>query len=368
MKIDLVFRFMTNTIKYLNLLAIGLIALIGCCTTTLASANHLDEAVIVPSGGERTLTAEDFRPHRPSGSAYNEIWSYSFLLNDGMQATFSLSYARLGGLMSPVSGAEFAISGFDGRSHRAAKEYGAEALTYTPAAGRLQVHPRIYVEGTLPHRHSVRFAAGKHGVDYDVALELTDIAAGLTWGDGVFRLGTDQIGMFLHIPYARVAGTVTIGGVTKRVTGTAYMDHTFQTNFPPRLVRSTYRYVQHGGTMEVGYLIAPHGRFEDRVVGIGAVREGGRFRLRKPEAAEVVSTRRSLGADVPRQLAVRFEGGAQTVLNRERDQQSFSALEELSGLQKGIVRRFIGGEVVVFRGRGTTNRGGRVAYDFLVVK
>lgn len=120
--------------------------------------------------------------------------------------------------------------------------------------------------------------------------------------------------------------------------------------------------------MEAGYFIAPHGRFEDRVIGIGAVREGRRFRLRKPEAVEVVSTRRTLGAEVPRQLAVRFEGGSQVILNRERDQQEFSVLEELSGLQKAVVRSFIGGEVTVFRGRGTTNRGGRIVYDYLVVK
>lgn len=357
----LIMRIITN-------LAIGLFVLLGFSLSALAAEQPLDEAVIVPTGGERALTADDFRPHPATGSAYNEIWSYSLLLNDGMQATFSLSQAHLGSLMSPVSGAEFAISGFDGKSYRAPKEYDLEDLRYDARTGRLQVHPRIYVEGVLPRRHSLHFGAAKHGVEFEVALMFSDIAPGLTWGDGVFRLGSERIGMFLHIPYARVSGTITIDGATKRVSGTAYMDHTFQTNFAPKIVRNTYRYVQHGDAMEVGYLIAPHERFEDRVIGLGAVREGGRFRLRKPEAVEVVSARRALGAEVPRQLAVRFEGGGQTILNRERDQQAFSALEELSGLQKAVVKRFIGGEVTVFRGRGTTNRGGRVVYDYLVVK
>src|SRR5690606_463720 len=138
------------------------------------------------------------------------------------------------------------------------------------------------------------------------------------------------------------------------------MDHTFQTNFAPKLVRSAYRYVQHGDVMEVGYLIAPDDRFEDRIVGIGAVREGGRFRLRKPAAVEAVSTRQAHGVAVARQLAVRYERGRPTIINRDRDQQSFSALQDLGGLQRAVVRRYIGGEVVVFRGRGTTNRGGRV--------
>lgn len=354
--------------SYLMRFPIALFVLVCLSVPALAAWQPLDEAVVVPAGGERSLTAEDFRPHPATGSAYNEIWSYTLLLNDGMQAVFSISQAHLGSLMSPVSGAEFAISGFDGKSYRAPKEYDLDDLRYDARTGRLQVHPRIYVEGVLPRRHSIHFGAAKHGVEFEVALTLSDIAPGLTWGDGVFRLGGERVGMFMHIPYARVSGTVSIGGVTKRVSGTAYMDHTFQTNFAPKLVRNTYRYVLHGDAMEVGYLIAPHDRFEDRVIGLGAVREGGRFRLRKPEEVTVVSARRSLGAEVPRQLAVRFDGSGQLILNRERDQQAFSALEELSGLQKAVVRRFIGGEVVVFRGRGTTNRGGRIAYDYLVVK
>ncbi len=349
-------------------LFVGLLMLIGTPYQALAIAQSTGDVVVVPAGGERSLTADDFRPHRPVGSAYNEIWSYTLLLNDGMQATFSMSYANLGSLMAPISGAEFSISGFNGKSYRAAKEYDAEDLIYTPATGKLQVNPKIYVEGPLPRRHSIHFETGKEGVSYDISLTLSDIAPGLTWGDGVFQLGNERLGMFIHIPYARVAGTVSINGVTKQVSGTAYMDHTFQTEFAPKLVRNTYRYIQHSGVMEVGYVVTPHDRYDDRLVGLGAVKRGGRFHLRKPEALQVVSTRQALGVRVPNQLAVRYERGEQTILNRERDQQAFSALEDLGGLQKAVVKQYIGGEVVVFRGRGTTNQRGRIVYDYLVIK
>ena len=285
-----------------------------------------------------------------------------------MQATFSITRANLGSLMAPVSGAEFSIAGFGGRTYRAAKQYGADDLVFSERTNRLQVHPDIYFEGSLPQRHRVHFEAGKDGVQYEVDLSFSDIGAGLTWGDGVFRLGSERIGMFLHIPYARVSGTVTIDGRTERVSGTAMMDHTFQTDFAPKLVRAAYRYVQHEGEAQVGYFIRPANGFEDRVVGLAAVREGGRFRLRRPESLRVVSTRRAQGAEVPQQLAVRYAGGGQTILNRERDQQTFSAFDELSGLQKAIARQYVGGEVVVFRGRGTTNQRGRIVYDYLVVK
>jgi hypothetical protein len=302
------------------------------------------------------------------GSAYNEVWSYTFLLNDGMQATMSLSRANLGSVMAPVSGAEFSISGFDGRTYRAPKQYGADDLIFDQSTNRLQVHPNIFFEGALPQRHRVYFKAGKNGVEYEVDLRFSDIASGLTWGDGVFHLGDQQVGMFIHIPYARVRGTVSIDGVEKQVSGTAYMDHTFQSDFATKLVRSAFRYVQHDGTPEVGYFIAPSSRYEDRIVGLAAVREQGGFRLRKPDAVRVVSARPGLGVDVPKQLLVEYGDGGQTILNRDRDQQSFSALDELGSIQKAIVKRYIGGEVVVFRGWGTTNQRGRIAYDYFLVK
>ena len=354
--------------KIINLLVGAVLSLVLLLQVALASPSLPDERVEVPTGEARATTADDLRPHRSIGGAYNEVWSYTFLLNDGMQATMSLSKADLGSIMSPVSGAEFSISGFDGRSYRAPKQYADDDLVFTPSTNRLQVHPDIFFEGALPQRHRVYFKAAKHGVQFEVDLRFSAIEPGLTWGDGVFHLGSERVGMFIHIPYAEVRGTISIDGVRKEVRGTAYMDHTFQSDFATKLVRSAYRYVQHSRGMEVGYFIAPASRYEDRVIGLAAVRERGRFRLRKPEAIQVVSTRPGLGVEVPKQLAVRYDNGAQTILNRERDQQAFSALEELGSLQRAVVKRYIGGEAVVFRGWGTTNQRGRIVYDYLLVK
>ncbi len=345
-----------------------LLALLLLAFGATAAPAPADERVTVPQGGERALTTADLRPHAPSGNTYNEAWSYTFLLNDGMQATFSLSRANLGSLMAPVSGAELAVSGFNGRAYRAPKQYDADDLVFSESAHRLEVSDKIYFEGKLPQTHRIYFRASKSGTEYEADLRFSDIAAGLTWGDGVFRLGSERIGMFLHIPYARVSGTIRVGNVSKQVSGTATMDHTFQTDFAPKLVRAAYRYAQHGSDAEVGYFIRPAAGFEDRVVGLAAVREGGRFRLRRPESLDVVSARTVQGAEVPQQLAVRFAGGGQTILNRERDQQTFSAFDELSGIQRTLAKRYVGGEVVVFRGSGTTNRRGRLVYDYLIVK
>lgn len=355
----------------LSLLPIVLFGVFYTPQGALASAvasDPADERVEVPTGDMRHLTGDDLRPHAGAGGAFNEVWSYTFLLNDGMQATFSLSQAHLGSLMSPVSGAELSVSGFDGQTYRVVKQYDLDDASYSANTSKLQIHPDIYFEGALPQRHRVYLQTSKDGTTYGIDLSFSNIAPGLTWGDGIFRLGNERVGMFMHIPYARVSGTISINDETKRVSGTAYMDHTFQSNFATKLVRSAYRYVQHGDAMEAGYFITPASQYEDRVVGLAAVREGGRFRLRKPEALQVVSVRPARGTDVPKQLAVQYVGGGQTILNRSGDLQTFSALDELGSLQRAVVKRYIGGEAVVARGWGTTNRRGRIAYDYLIVK
>ena len=184
----------------------------------------------------------------------------------------------------------------------------------------------------------------------------------------MFRFGSERLGMFIHVPYARVTGTVRVNGVTKQVRGTAYMDHTFQTTFATKLARHAYRFVQHGREAEVGYVIIPDARYQRTPIGLVAVREGGRFRLRTPTAVQVVSTRAVLGTEVPHQLAVRYARGEPTILNREREHQAFSSLEDLATLQKTVVKSYLGGEAFVFRGRGLTNRRQRVVYDYLIVR
>ncbi len=351
-------------------LALGLLPLLlAAPSSALDSSGPLaprDEPVELPSGEARATTAADFRAQRARGSAFNEAWSYTFLFDDGTEAFLSLRRANFGSFMAPAVGAEFAVTDFGGEAYRIAKQYPAENLVSTPA--RLQIHPEVYAEGALPGRHRVYFARSKDGAEYVVDLELTDIAEGMTWGDGVFRLGDHEMGLFIHIPYARVAGTITINGEEKRVRGTAYMDHTYQTEFAPKLISHAFRYVHHGDEPEVALLISPRGGFEQRTLGFGLRREGGRFRLVRPSSIEVVSTRRALGVAVPRQVAVRFEGSDDpTILNREADRMQFSALEELGGLRKSLARRYIGGEVFGFRGRGETNRRRAFVYDFLVV-
>lgn len=353
--------------NYLALSLGALLALFSPSSSALGASQGADEPVATPTGEARALSSADFAPHFDLDGAYSEAWTYVLLLDGGMQAHFSISRANLGRLLGQVTGAEFAVTGFDGRAYRAPKQYDVEDFEYTASRNRLAVNPRIYVEGAFSDRHHLYFHAGKNGSVFTLDVELTDMAPGLTWGDGVFHLGDDALGVYIHIPQARVSGTITIDGVTKRVSGTAYMDHTFQTDFAPKLVRTAFRLVEHGSQPSVGLFILPADDYEERVVGLGAVERNGRFQLRRPATIDVISARPAHGAEVPRQFVVNYEGGGRTIFNRSRDAQSFATLAEMNAVTRAFAQSYIGGDPVVARGQGTTNAGGAFTYDLLVI-
>ncbi|MDX1530884.1 MAG: hypothetical protein R3362_05100 [Rhodothermales bacterium] len=342
-----------------------LLAAFALLLAAWAPAAPTDEDVRVPAGGARATTAADLAPQRSLSGGFNESWGYVFQFDDGATAYLNLHRADLGTFMKNAVGAEFAISGFNGQTYRIIKQYDASNLTWRN--GRLSVHPEIFFEGVPPQAHRVYFKRGKDGDQYEVDLRFSDIAPGMTWGDGVFAFGGEEVGLFVHVPYARVSGTITINGRAKRVSGTAYMDHIFQTAFPPRLVDFAFRYVSHGPEREVGYLLLPDARFEQQPVGFGLRQRGGRWQLLKPAQVQVVSSRAALGVAVPQQVDLAYDAG-RTILNRRGDRIQFSAFEELGGLQRTVARQYVGGEVFGFRGQGTTNNRRPFAYDFIVVQ
>jgi len=347
---------------------------IGCLLISLSagatSVRAQGERVQLPSGDRRATTAADLAPRNATTGSFNERWSYHVFLDGGLEVLANLSTARLSGFREPTVGAEIAVLGFGGREYRAAREFPAAThFRFDAAASRLHVHPLIYFEGAPPRRHRLAFETTKDGVHYEIDLTFSDIAEGVTWGDGAFRLGGETLGLFIHIPHARVAGTVAVNGERRAVRGTGYMDHTYQTAYAPRMLRSAFRVVRHSGaTWEVGHYVLPASRFEDRAVGFGVRRADGRTTLLRLAGVEVVNSRRALGADVPGQIRFSFADGSQTILSRRSDRQAFSALGELSSIERAVVRRLIGGEVVHFRGTGTVGTGQRAAYDFLIAR
>lgn len=354
---------------FLKALCAFVLALFVSVSSVEAAPGPFDP-VAVPSGAARATTAADLAPARGATGSFNERWSYVVLLDGGTQLVINFGTARLSGLREPTVGADLSVLGFEGRDYFVAREYPvASRFRWNAGAARLEAHPTIYFEGAPPQRHRVHFATEKDGVDYEVSLTFADMAAGMTWGDGAFRLGSETITMAILVPRARVSGTVRINDTERRVRGTAYMDRTTQTTYAPRLTRSAVRLVRHTGNgFEVGYYILPASRYDDRVVGFGVRQSGGRAALLQPASAEVINTRRALGLDVPGQMRVAFADGTETIFNRRRDRQAFGAFDELGRVERFAARRFIGGEPVHFRGMGTIHAGESSFYDLLMIR
>lgn len=326
------------------------------------------QAVEFPSGNQRATTAADFRPQFSGSGTYTEAWHYLFILDNGSQVTINLSKANLGRLMGNVTGAEFSISDFGGRSYMVARQYDLNRFEYNAARNRLEFHPRIYAEGAFTGRHTIRYGTDKDDVSYEIDLTISNITPGFTWGNGVFSVGRNTLGMFIHIPQGRVAGTIRINDREEQISGTAYMDHIYHSGIPPRVFRSAMRYVHHGAESEIGYFLTPESGFEGDVVGFGGILSGNSFRMRRPDEVDVVSTRNVGSIPVPHQLQISYASGGTTILNRSSSLFSYSALDELGSIQRTAARSFLGGEVHIFRGRGVTNSQKQVAYQFMLVR
>lgn len=338
--------------------------LLGILILPMASRS---QGVKPPAGGLRNANLADLKPH-PSGSkTYNEFWTYHFFLEGDIQAVLNISRVNLGSFKAPVCGADFTLLGFKGRNYSVAREYERSNFVFIDSLHQLQVHKNIWFSGKLPEAHRTFFSTRKNKVDYFLDLEFSEILPGRIWGDGMFRLGSETVGIFIHIPRARVEGRIAINGDTLRVAGMAYMDHTFQTALAPELVDGGYRHIRQDATVEVGYFLDPDPRHGSSPVGYGLRQQDGGLVLLKPTTLTVLATQKALEVKVATQVEIAFADGSKALLARSRDRHRQSVLHEFSGFTKMAIKRFMGGEIMTFKGMGTLNGTAPTAYDFFVV-
>lgn len=341
-----------------------LLLLLGLLILPAASAA---QGVKTPAGGLRDAVLADLKPHRSGSKTYNEFWTYHLFLDGDIQAFLNISRVNLGSFKDPVCGADFTLLGFKGRHYAVAREYDKGNFTFIDSLHQLQVHKNIWFSGKLPEAHRVFFATRKHNVGYFLDLEFSDILPGKVWGDGMFKLGSETVGIFIHIPRAKVKGRIAINGDTLQVSGLAYMDHTFQTTLAPELVDAGYRQIRQDATVEVGYYLVPDSRYGSAPVGYGLRGTGGTMALLKPTALTVLASNKGLNVKVATRLEIAFADGSKSLLERKEDRHQRSVLHEFSGFTKMAIRRFMGGEILTFKGMGTLNGSTPTAYNFFVV-
>lgn len=309
------------------------------------------------------------------GNHYNEFWNYQFYLNDGLTIHITYSVANFGSFKSPVSGVQVSVYNFDGNLYQAPREYPISYLIQDRKTHtfRLREGRNIYFRGKLPQQHEVRVNFSKDDVTYDIDLRLNNIHEGLKWGDGLFQVGREEVGIITHIPYAGVQGKVAINDHEKKVQGTAYMDHTYQNQTTTRLVHSGYRFVHHADkeNWDLLYFMLPEHSNNNKTIGYRLVKENGDISVNGIENIDRLTTGDALGIDIARILDLNLENSEEIRISRTADFERFSVLGGLGWLAKRAAKSFLGGEVVNVRGEAilmeTGNRPKNGYYNFFKI-
>lgn len=316
--------------------------------------------VVNPNGALQSLSPEHIRAQTLSGSHFNEFWTYHFFLDEGLKVHITFSAANFGSLKSPVTGVRVSVHGFDGNTYQLSREYPIEHLVQHEDTFKFEPRPgrTVWFKGELPNEHEVRVETSKDGIDYDIHLKLSDIVQGVKWGEGIYMIGSERIGIFTHIPYAKASGFVEINGDRRSVSGTAYMDHTFQNQTTTRLMSSGYRFISHTDSYnwEAIYFMLPSDDRDKMAIGHRIRSVDGQldvFESNNIQRMDVARTHGKRFAQTMEVMMIHPEGRLEIVtIKRTQDDERFSVLSELSWVARRAARSFLGGEVLEFRGEG----------------
>ena len=325
----------------------ALLFVFGFVTHSYAQAEN-------PRGTLQSASPDEIWPHTMTGSHFNEFWNYQFYLNDDIKVHIIFSVNNFGNLKSPVSGVRITVHGLSDKTYNLSREYNLdwlvldkETFTFRPRLER-----DLYFEGRLPDEHRVFIDTSKDGVNYEIDFNFSNIQPGLVWGDGIFRLGNEEVGIITHIPYAEVTGRIKIDGHERQVNGTAYMDQTYQNQMTTRLIHSAYRFVYHGGPQnwDISYFMLPSDRGDRPTIGYRLNRTGEEVKLNGIQRIKEKTLSRAFGKQIAQNLTLELDNGHIMNLNRSHDDESFSVMGDLGWFARRAARTLLGGEVIDFRG------------------
>lgn len=347
--------------------------LIAVCAALSASALSAEEfssdASSMHRGGPRIATVDDLRPHIQEQPGYTETWAYHVYLEGDVQLFINFSRANLGSFKGEVSGADLSIVGLNGRNYAIAREFPAENLNFEEENHKLSVHRNIWFSGQLPHSHHVHYETAKKGMSYLVDLVFDRIEPGVVSGDGIYSFAQGgDLGVFIHIPYATVSGTIAVNGQEHRVKGTAYMDHMFQTIGLPKLLCCGFRYIRHDSDWEVGSFLLSSKRFGSAVAGYGLKKTDTAVELLTPRSLTVLSETKIKGARVAEAIEVLYSTDRRLHIDRIGVDQRLSVFSELGGFVKTLARIFVGGELIYYRAPGKLDRTQDAHLNYFVVR
>ncbi|MEX2602648.1 MAG: hypothetical protein WD361_00520 [Gracilimonas sp.] len=304
------------------------------------------------------LDATHIKPNEKKGAYYNEHWSYHVILDNDAELHLTFSISHFAGFRGSATGARLSILNWEGNDYHMAREYGHDDLVYNEQEYKLALHPNrsIWFEGDPNKDHRFFLRTEKDGVYYDMSIHFNDPYKGFTMGDGVFKLGSDdEVGIFSHIPFSKVSGFISLNQDTVNISGIGFMDHIYQTNVGTRLFETSYKFNERTENgFSGGYFMVPKGH-NNEVAGYAYTYDGKSLTLKYPENIKVLEERSVMGKTIPSNIQVTYSDNSIDAFLFNNVQEKISMLDELSGLKKMFAKRFLGGEILFYRGKAQRN-------------
>lgn len=327
-----------------------------------------------PFGPLNKVGSDMILPQSVGQAGFNEFWNYHFYLDQDIRVHITFSAVDFGAFKSPVNGIRMSIQNFDGKTWQVSREYPIERLTVDKSKFLMRLHPErdMFFQGELPYNHKVFVAFTKDEITYSVDLDFTDIQPAIKLGDGHYGIRDGGLSIITHIPYARVRGHIGINDKKVNVTGTAYMDHSWQFESSVKMIHSAYKFVSHenADNWQVMYFILPQAKDEFQTVGHRIVRHDGSIRHNGINMITSHKNFRIDGNRVFQDLEISLGSDHNLKLSRKIDREVHTTFGELNGLSRRLVRTYLGGEIIDFRGVATLSDNGTTVtgeYNFLVI-
>ncbi len=323
-----------------------------------------------PVGDLNRLSIGSIGPNEQKGAYYNEFWRYHIALDNGAQIYVNYSVTHFGGLRDAVTGGRLSLLNWKGNNYDVAREYDLTKMVFDESNNKLDLNPdrSIWFEGILPKEHKIVFKTNKDDIFYDINIDFMNIEPGVTWGDGVFKLGSDdEVGISTSIPFSEVGGFIALNGDSTRISGKGYMVHTYQSNVGTRLFDTGFSFVDHHETGASSGLFFIPKDSKSEVVGYILEEKNGSIKLKKPSTVKILSRKKFLGETIPDLIEICFESSPCENISINQIQEKVAMLDELSGLKKMIAKRFLGGDLVEFRGMARRNGSRPVFYSITVL-
>ena len=183
--------------------------------------------VVAPQGNVRNVSVDDFMPHKNSTKDFNETWSYQFVFDNGTRAFINYSTLNIPGAGYKVT-CDMSFWNFKSKTYTVGRQYPPERLKADKASGSIDINGEYAMEHKPGKGHRVFFSADKGG-KFLVDVTFESAVVGKVTGNGVWKIGKESFGQYVHIPYGRVSGKIAYNEDTIAVKGYAYMDQTWQT-------------------------------------------------------------------------------------------------------------------------------------------